>query len=157
LTPPCGSLRSSAKLTTIVNNTLTTMSQPEPFFSPRHYYVLFLQEQIKDIIILTNSSRMHGEFLLLLFLQAHLETDAHFNATGLPSQQNQSDNVFLFKHAAFYMGLKSKVGLVVAKASGLRINLNIQVCSVVTPPLHAPFFSPSSFHTISLSPAFTSV
>ena len=30
-----------------------------------------------------------------------------------------------FKRAEFYMGLKSKVGLVAAKASALRINLNI--------------------------------
>jgi hypothetical protein len=74
---------------------------------------------------LSSSSRMHGEFLRLLFLQAHHETTAHFIATGLPSQQNRSDNVFLFKHAAFYMGLKSKVCLVSAKASALRINLNI--------------------------------
>jgi hypothetical protein len=44
------------------------------------------------------------------------ETAAHFSATGLPSQQNRSDNAFRFKRAAFYMGLKSKVGLVAAKA-----------------------------------------
>ena len=37
---------------------------------------------------------------------------------------------FRFKRAAFYMGLKSKVGLVAAKALALRINLNIQGCSV---------------------------
>jgi hypothetical protein len=69
--------------------------------------------------IMTTSSRMHGEFLLLLFLQAHSETTVYFIATGLrlPSQQNRSDNKFRFKHAAFYMGLKSKVGLVAAKAS----------------------------------------
>jgi hypothetical protein len=41
----------------------------------------------------------------------------YFIATGLSSQQNRLDNKFRFKHAAFYMGLKSKVGLVVAKAS----------------------------------------
>ena len=58
--------------------------------------------------IMTTSSRMHGEFLRLLFLQAHRETTAHFHATGLPSQQNRSDNSFRFKRAAFYMGLKSK-------------------------------------------------
>jgi hypothetical protein len=62
----------------------------------------------------------------------------HFIATGLPSQQNRSDNVFRFKRAAFYMGLKIEVCLVVAKA------------------LHYGFFSPSFFHTISLSPAFIS-
>ena len=109
---------------------------------------------------MTTSSRMHGEFLRLLFLQAHRETTAHSIATGLPSQQNRSDNAFRFKRAAFYMGLKSKVGLVAAKASALRINLNIQGCSIVAPPCtlhHAlPFFSLSFFHTISLSPAFIS-
>jgi len=41
---------------------------------------------------------------------------AHFIATGLPSQQNR----------------------VTAKALALQINLNIQGCSVVAPPLHAP-------------------
>jgi hypothetical protein len=81
--------------------------------------------------IMTTYSRMHGEFLRFLFLQAYRETRAHFNATGLPPQQNRSDNTFRFKRAAFYMGLKSKVGLVAAKASALRINLTIQGCSVV--------------------------
>ena len=91
---------------------------------------------------MTTSSRMHGEFLRLLFLQAHRETTAHFYATGLPSQQNRSDNAFRFKRAAFYMGLESKVGLVAAKAPALRINLNIQGCSVVAPSLHAPSRAP---------------
>jgi hypothetical protein len=44
---------------------------------------------------------MHGEFLRLLFLQAHRETEAHFDAAGLPSQRNQSDS-FRFKHAAIF-------------------------------------------------------
>jgi hypothetical protein len=116
LTPPCGSLR-SAKLTA-------------------NQKISFLPA------IMTTSSRMQGEFLRLLFLQAHRETAAHFHATGLPSQKNRSDNAFRFKRAAFYMGLKSKVGLVAAKASALQINLNIQVCSVVAPPLHAPSHAP---------------
>jgi hypothetical protein len=34
--------------------------------------------------IVSTSTRMHGEFLSLLFLQAHRETEAHFNATGMP-------------------------------------------------------------------------
>jgi hypothetical protein len=53
-----------------------------------------------------------------------------------------SDKAFRFKRAAFYMSLKSKVGLVAAKASALRINLNIQGCSIVAPPLHAPSRAP---------------
>ena len=38
--------------------------------------------------IVSTSTRMLGEFLRLLFLQAHRETDAHFTAAGMPSQRN---------------------------------------------------------------------
>ena len=101
---------------------------------------------------------MHGEFLRLLFLQAHRETEAHFTAAGMSSQTNNSE-ALRFTRAAFYNGLKSKVGLAAAKAAALRINLNVQGCVVATPmtlPLALPFCSPSFFHTISLPPAFTS-
>ena len=56
----------------------------------------------------STSIRMHGEFLCLLFLQAHRETEAHFTAAGMSSQTNNSE-AFRFKRAAFYNGLKSKV------------------------------------------------
>jgi hypothetical protein len=49
--------------------------------------------------IVSTSIRMHGDFLRLLFLQAHRETEAHFNATGMPAQQNNSDS-FRFRRAA---------------------------------------------------------
>jgi hypothetical protein len=51
--------------------------------------------------IMSTSTRMHGEFLRLLFLQAHRETEAHFTAAGMSSQRNQSDS-FRFNRAAFY-------------------------------------------------------
>jgi hypothetical protein len=51
--------------------------------------------------IVSTSTRLHGEFLRLLFLQAHRETEAHFTAIGVPSQRNQSDS-FRFKSAAFF-------------------------------------------------------
>jgi hypothetical protein len=47
-----------------------------------------------------------------------------------------------FKRAAFYNGLKSKVGLAATKAAALRINLNVQGCSIVAPPMHAPSRTP---------------
>jgi hypothetical protein len=87
--------------------------------------------------IMITSNRMHGEFLRLLFLQAHRETEAHFTAAGMPSQRNQSES-FRFKRAAFYQGLKSKVGLAADKAAALRINLNVQGCSIIAAPMHAP-------------------
>jgi hypothetical protein len=37
--------------------------------------------------IMSTSTRMHDEFLLLLFLQAHWETEAHFTAAGMSSQR----------------------------------------------------------------------
>jgi hypothetical protein len=64
--------------------------------------------------IMSTSTRMQGEFLRPLFLQAHRETEAYFTAAGMSSQRNQSDS-FLFKCAAFYQSLKSKVGLAAAK------------------------------------------
>jgi len=91
--------------------------------------------------IVSTSTRMHGEFLRLLFLQAHRETEAHFTAAGMSSQRNQSDS-FRFKRAAFYQNLKSKVGLAAAKAAALRINLNVEGCGLVAAPVHAP--SPTS-------------
>ena len=86
---------------------------------------------------MSTSNRMHGEFLRLLFLQTHRETEAHFTAAGMPSQRHQSES-FRFKRAAFYQGLKSKVGLAAAKVAALRINLNVQDCSIVAYPMHAP-------------------
>jgi hypothetical protein len=47
-----------------------------------------------------------------------------------------------FRRAAFYQGLKSKVGLAADKAAGLRINLSTVLCGVVAPPVHAPSRSP---------------
>jgi hypothetical protein len=55
-----------------------------------------------------------------------VQTEAHFTANGLPSQCNNSD-MFRYCRAAFYQGLKSKVGLAAAKAAALRINLSVLV------------------------------
>ena len=45
---------------------------------------------------------MHGEFLRLLFLQDHRETEAHFTAAGMSSQRCNHSDSFRFKCAAFY-------------------------------------------------------
>ena len=59
----------------------------------------------------------------------------------VPSQRSKSDS-FRFKRAAFFQGLKSKIGLAAAKVAALRINLNIDGCGVVAPPMHAPSRAP---------------
>ncbi len=91
--------------------------------------------------IVSTFTRVHGEFLRLLFLQAHRETEAHFTAAGM-SSQNINSETLRFKRAAFYNGLKSKVGLAAAKAAALRVNLNVQGCVIVAPPMHAPSSTP---------------
>ncbi len=73
-------------------------------------------------------------------IQFFADTEAHFIATGMPSQH--SSDMFRFCRAAFYQGLKSKFGLAAAKAAALRINLNIEGCGVVASPMHARSRSP---------------
>ena len=58
------------------------------------------------------------------------------------SLQNTNSEALQFKHAAFYNGLKSKVGLAAAKAAAFRVNLNVQGCGIVAPPMHAPSRTP---------------
>jgi hypothetical protein len=83
--------------------------------------------------IMSTSNRMHGEFLRLLFLQAHRETEAHFTAAGLPSQRNQSES-FRFKRAAFFYQCARQTERPArpAPAQGCVVWLRAQGCSAVT-------------------------
>jgi hypothetical protein len=74
----------------------------------------------------STSGRLHSEFVRLLFLQAHRETDHFFTVSGVQLAQHDRDQ-FHFRRAAFASHLKSRVGLAVAKSTVLRINLNIDV------------------------------
>jgi hypothetical protein len=69
------------------------------------------------------SGRLHSEFVRLLFLQAHRETDRFFAASGVKSAQSTS--VFHFRRAVCLQQLKSKVDLALAKAVALCIVLNL--------------------------------
>ena len=71
--------------------------------------------------IASTSGRLHGEFVRLLFLQAHRETDRFLAALGVQLAQS----TFHFRRAAFSSQLKSKVGHILAKAAALRIMLSI--------------------------------
>ena len=72
-------------------------------------------------VIVSTSGRLHSEFVRLLFLQAHRETDRFFAASGVQPAQSDRDQ-FTFRREAFLQQLKSKVGLVLAKVGALRIN-----------------------------------
>ena len=75
-------------------------------------------------IMASTSGRLHSEFVRLLFLQAHRETDRFFAVSGVPLAQSTRGQ-FHFKRAAFSSNLKSKVGNILAKTAALRITLNV--------------------------------
>jgi hypothetical protein len=70
----------------------------------------------------------------------YLETDRFYAASGIQSAQTQR-GMFHFRRAAFAQQFKSKVGLALAKAAALRINLNIDgapiACKSHTHPSHS--------------------
>jgi hypothetical protein len=70
--------------------------------------------------IVSTSGRLHSEFVRLLFLQAHRETDRFFAASGVPLAQSTSGGFFHFRRAVFFSNLKSKSGNLLAKAATLR-------------------------------------
>jgi hypothetical protein len=49
---------------------------------------------------------------------------------GTPAQPDQDQ--FRFRRAAFYSSLKTKVGLIAAKAAALRINMNTDSCLIAS-------------------------
>jgi hypothetical protein len=74
--------------------------------------------------IASTSGRLHSEFVCVLFLQTHRETDRFFLASGVQIPQPTS-GLFHFHRTAFSSRIKSKIGNIVAQAVALRIVLNI--------------------------------
>jgi hypothetical protein len=91
----------------------------------------------------STSGWLHSEFVRLLFLQTHRETDRFFAASGVQSKQSTSGQ-FHFRRAAFSQDLKRKVGLTLAKASALRINLNIDGAPIASKSHTHPSHSQTS-------------
>ncbi len=67
--------------------------------------------------IASTSGRLHSEFVRILFLQAHRETDRFFAASGVQFVQTNPGGQFTFRRAAFLTQLHSKVGLALANSS----------------------------------------
>jgi hypothetical protein len=66
--------------------------------------------------IVSTSGRLHSEFIRILFLQTHRETDLFFEVSGVLSAQ--SDRGFFHNHhATFSSILKSRVGNILAKVA----------------------------------------
>ncbi len=79
----------------------------------------------------STSGRLHSEFVRLLFLQTHRETDRFFAASGVQLAQTDRDQ-FHFRRAAFSSHLKSRVVLTLAKAAALRITFNLDGSSITS-------------------------
>ncbi len=89
--------------------------------------------------IASTSDRLHSEFVR----QAHRETDRFFAASGVQSAQSTSDQ-FHFRRAAFSAQFKSKVGLALAKAVALHINLNLDWAPIASKSHTHPSHSQTS-------------
>jgi hypothetical protein len=68
-----------------------TQKNKKSFFSSLRYHFM--------PAIASTSGRLHSEFVRLLFLQAHRETDRFFAASGVQSAQSTSGGFFHFRRA----------------------------------------------------------
>jgi hypothetical protein len=67
--------------------------------------------------IASTSGRLHSEFVRILFLQTHRETDRFFGTSGVQLPQTHPGGQFTFRRAAFLTPLQRKVGLALTKAA----------------------------------------
>jgi hypothetical protein len=93
--------------------------------------------------IASTSGRLHSEFIRLLFLQTHRETDRFFAASGVPLAQTTC-GLSHYRRAAFSSMLKSRVGNILAKAAALRINLNLDGAPIASKSHTNPSHSQTS-------------
>ena len=93
--------------------------------------------------MVSTSGRLHSEFIRILFLQAHRETDRFFAASGVLSAQSDR-GFFHYLRAAFSSMLKSRVGNILVKDAVLRINLNLDGVSIASKSHTHPSHSQTS-------------
>jgi hypothetical protein len=78
-------------------------------------------------------------------LQQQEVPDRFFAASGVQlAQTNPSGQLFHFRRSAFLTHLKSKVGLALAKAAALRINLNLDWAPIASKSHNHPSHSQTS-------------
>jgi hypothetical protein len=99
------------------------------------------------------NGRLHSDFIRLLFLQTHRETDHFFAVSGVQStQSNLGTTSFHFRLADVLNRLKSKCGLLLAKTVVLRVTLNLDGTPIVSNSHTHPSHSQTSrLLTLSLS------
>ena len=84
-----------------------------------------------------------SEFVCLLFLQAHRDTNRFFVASGVRLAQPTS-GLFHFHRTSFSSHLKATVGNILTKAAALRINLNIDGAPIASKSHTHPSHSQTS-------------
>jgi hypothetical protein len=84
--------------------------------------------------IFSTSGRIDAKFLRLLFYHSHRESKEFFRLTCQLAQPNQ--DYVVSKRTDIFNGLKSKVGHIMAKATPLRVNLNLVPSLPSTPRPH---------------------
>ena len=94
-------------------------------------------------VIGSTSGRLHSEFIRLLFLQTHRETDRFLATSGVQLAETNS-GLFHFRRAAYSVQLKSKCGNLLAKAAALRINLNLDGAPIASKSHTHPSHSQTS-------------
>ena len=94
--------------------------------------------------IASTSGRLHSEFIRLLFLQAHRETDRFFAASGVQLAQSNMGGFFHFRRAAFSSLLKASVVNILAKTAALRITLNLDGAPITSKSHTHPSHSQTS-------------
>jgi hypothetical protein len=82
--------------------------------------------------ITSTSGRLHSEFIRILFLQDHRETDRFFAGSGVQSAKSNMGAFFHFHRASFSSMLKSRVSSILVKVVALRINLNLDGESITS-------------------------
>ena len=93
--------------------------------------------------IASTSGRLHSEFVRLLFLQDHRETDRFFATSGVQFVETDRDQ-FHFHHATVSAQLKSRVGLPLDKVEVLRITFNSDGSPIISKSHTHPSHSQTS-------------
>jgi hypothetical protein len=94
--------------------------------------------------IVSTTGRIHSEFIRILFLQTHRETDRFFTASGVQSVQSNMGSFFHFRRAAFSSMMKSRVSSILTTVADLRINLNLDGTHITSKSHTHPSYSQTS-------------
>jgi hypothetical protein len=121
----------------------------------RKYRVDYIHNPPTTVVFMSDitstSGRLHSEFIRLLFLKTHRETDRFFAVSGVQLAQSTS-GLFHFRRAAFLTTLKTKDGSTLSKVASLRITVNIDGSPITLKTHTHPSHSQTSrLLTLSLS------